>query len=132
MVPVLPGAARGGVRALLRLEGAVLLAGAIIAYAQIGADWSAFALLFVAPDLSLLGDPAGARTGAAIYNAAHSSLGPAALVAIGVLAGQPLALATGLIWLAHIGFDRLLGYGLKYGSGFGATHLGPVGPRDAW
>jgi hypothetical protein len=28
-----------------------------------------------------------------------------------------------LIWVAHIGFDRLLGYGLKYPVAFGATHL---------
>ena len=131
-VPILPGATRGGVRALLRLEGAVLLAGALIAYDQLGAGWSAFALLFLVPDLALLGYLAGARSGAAIYNAAHSTLGPAALIALGVLGAQPVALAGGLIWLAHIGFDRLLGYGLKYGSGFGATHLGQVGARDAW
>jgi hypothetical protein len=32
-----------------------------------------------------------------------------------------------MIWLAHIGFDRALGYGLKYASGFGFTHLGRIG-----
>ncbi|MEJ8859019.1 DUF4260 domain-containing protein [Variovorax robiniae] len=132
VAPILPDAARGGVRALLRLEGAVLLAGALVAYDQFGAGWSAFALWFLVPDLSLFGYLAGARSGAAIYNAAHSTLGPAALIALGVLGAQPVVLAGGLIWLAHIGFDRLLGYGLKYGSGFGATHLGQVGARDAW
>jgi hypothetical protein len=29
----------------------------------------------------------------------------------------------GLIWLAHVGADRLLGYGLKYPTGFRDTHL---------
>ena len=132
VVPVQPGAVRGGVRNLLRLEGAVLLAGALLAYDQVGAGWGAFALLFLVPDVSLLGYLAGARTGAMLYNAAHSYLGPAALIALGALAAQPVALALGLVWLAHIGFDRLLGYGLKYGSSFGATHLGQLGPRDAW
>jgi hypothetical protein len=40
-----------------------------------------------------------------------------------------LSLAT--IWIAHIGFDRALGYGLKYGSGFTHTHLGRIG-RDRY
>jgi Domain of unknown function (DUF4260) len=38
-----------------------------------------------------------------------------------------IVLATALIWLAHIGFDRALGYGLKYEVGFSFTHLGRVG-----
>lgn len=41
-------------------------------------------------------------------------------------------MAAGLIWSAHIGFDRALGYGLKYASGFGATHLGRIGRTDPW
>ena len=28
-----------------------------------------------------------------------------------------------LIWVAHIGMDRLMGYGLKYPSAFKDTHL---------
>jgi len=130
--PALDGGATGGVRTLLRLEGLVVLAGAVIAYQQVGAGWGAFALFFLLPDLSLLGYLRDARTGALLYNAAHSYLGPAALIAAGVLGPQPVALALGLVWTAHIGFDRLLGYGLKYVSGFGATHLGPVGRADPW
>jgi len=128
----LTGGASGGVRTLLRLEGLVVLAGAVIAYQQVGAGWGAFALLFLLPDLSLLGYLRDARTGALLYNAAHSTLGPAALIAIGATAAQPVALALGLVWTAHIGFDRLLGYGLKYGAGFGATHLGRIGRADPW
>jgi hypothetical protein len=36
--------------------------------------------------------------------------------------GRPAPLL--LIWTAHIGFDRALGIGLKYPTGFGDTHLG--------
>ena len=127
-----PGAAHGTPRTLLRLEGLAMLAGALIAYDQIGAGWGAFALLFLLPDLSMLGYLRGARPGALRDNAAHSCLGPAALIALGALGAQPVALAGGLIWLAHVGFDRMLGYGLKYREGFGATHLGRIGRPDAW
>ena len=39
----------------------------------------------------------------------------------------PLAGTLALIWFAHIGFDRMLGYGLKHGAGFRFTHLGRIG-----
>ena len=55
--------------------------------------------------------------------------GPAGLM-LGLLLPAPAILCAGIIWCAHIGFDRALGYGLKYSSGFGHTHLGRVGrPR---
>jgi hypothetical protein len=38
-------------------------------------------------------------------------------------------LSLGLIWCAHIGLDRAIGYGLKYGASFGHTRLGRIG-RD--
>lgn len=122
-----PGAVGGGVRTLLRLEGAVVLALALIAYHRLGAGWGVFAAAFLVPDLSFLGYLAGPRAGARLYNAAHSYLGPGAVVALTGLADIPWALPAALIWAAHIGFDRALGYGLKYPSGFRDTHLGPIG-----
>ncbi|RUR71319.1 DUF4260 family protein [Variovorax guangxiensis] len=124
--------ATGGVRTLLRLEGAVVLGVALAAYAQFGTGWGVFALWLLAPDLSLLGYLAGPRTGAALYNAAHSYVGPVLLLTLGVLAAMPWAVAGSLIWLAHIGMDHALGYGLKYASGFAATHLGRIGKADPW
>jgi hypothetical protein len=122
----------GGVRAVLRLEGFAVLAAAVAAYWQVGGDWAAFAMLFLVPDLSFLAYLLGARIGAAAYNAAHSLIGPMALCALGLLGGVPVATAVGLIWCAHIGFDRALGYGLKYAKGFEATHLGFIGRADPW
>ncbi|MDM0010830.1 DUF4260 domain-containing protein [Variovorax sp. J22P168] len=122
----------GGVRTVLRLEGLAVLVAATLAYGQLGAGWGAFAMLFFVPDFSLLGYLAGPKVGAASYNAAHSYLGPLAAIALGVLGEQPVALAAGLIWCAHIGFDRLLGFGLHYASGFGTTHLGRIGRADPW
>lgn len=65
------------------------------------------------------------------YNAAHSTIGPIASLAAGYFTHQMPVLALGLIWLAHVGFDRALGYGLKYGTAFGDTHLGRIGKRKA-
>ena len=110
---------------LLRLEAAALLGAALLAYGWLGAGWGMFAALLLVPDLSLLGYLAGARTGAIVYNAAHSSLGPALLAATGLVV--PAVLPFAAIWLAHVGMDRMLGYGLKYGTAFGDTHLGRVG-----
>jgi hypothetical protein len=112
---------------LLRLEGAALLAAAVATYWYIGASRWLFILLILAPDLSFLAYPAGPRVGAAVYNAAHTTLGPLALALVGVLTPSPVAIALALIWAAHIGADRALGYGLKYGAGFGLTHLGRIG-----
>jgi hypothetical protein len=116
-----------GVRRLLRLEGMGLLLAAVGLYAQTGSRWGLFAVLFLVPDVSLLFYYFGPRTGAATYNAAHATLGPLALVAVGVALALPLALSVAFIWLAHIGFDRALGYGLKYADGFSHTHLGWIG-----
>jgi hypothetical protein len=124
------GAVSGAPLTLLRLEGAAALAGATVAYATLGGRWATFALLFLLPDLSMLGYLAGRRVGAACYNAAHSYLGPAWLAALGAALSAHVPLCVACIWAAHVGFDRLLGYGLKYGTSFGDTHLGRRGSRD--
>jgi hypothetical protein len=55
-------------------------------------------------------------------------MAPVALMTAGFAFGSPLVLSIAMIWLAHIGIDRALGYGLKYATGFGFTHLGRIGP----
>ena len=122
-------AANDGVVRLLRLEGLAIAGAAVAAYAAIGGSWPLLALLLLAPDLAMVGYRFGPTAGAAAYNAAHAYLGPAALGALGLALAAPLAQALALIWLAHIGLDRALGYGLKYATGFGHTHLGRIG-RD--
>jgi hypothetical protein len=121
------GVTTGGVRVLLRLEGLCVLMVSLLAYAKFGEGWAIFALFFFTPDLSFLGYLAGPKFGAILYNSAHSFIGALALLAGGVLLSIPVAVTAGLIWAAHIGFDRALGYGLKYSTGFGFTHLGLIG-----
>lgn len=121
------GCVMGGVRTLLRLEGLAVLAAVVLLYAQAGYDWRLFAVLFLAPDLSFAAYLFGPKAGAVAYNAAHSTNGALGLGIAALMLQQPLVGAVALIWLAHIGFDRALGYGLKYGAGFGFTHLGRIG-----
>ena len=68
----------------------------------------------------------GSEGRAALYNVFHSYPLPAALGFFGLLAEAPLAVGVASVWFAHIGMDRMVGYGLKYASGFKDTHLGRV------
>lgn len=125
---VLPdGTVTGAPRRWLRLEGAVLAAGSLIAYPATGQAWWLVPLALLVPDVLMAGYLRGSRPGAQLYNLAHSTALPAAMIGLGWWQGTHLALALGLIWLAHVGFDRLLGYGLKYDDHFQHTHLGHLG-----
>jgi hypothetical protein len=108
---------------LLRLEGAAVLAASVALYFDQGFGWLAFVVLALAPDLAMVAYAAGPRVGAVAYDIAHTEALPVALGAIGLLAGRELPVQLALIWLAHIGVDRLLGYGLKYPTAFGDTHM---------
>jgi hypothetical protein len=120
----------GAPRLVLRVEAALVLVASLLAYRHLGGSWGWFAALFLLPDLSMLGYLAGPRVGAAAYNTAHSYLAPALLAAASLALGAPSLLLGAAIWTAHIGFDRMLGYGLKYGTAFGDTHLGRVGGQS--
>jgi len=125
------GHVTGGVKILLRLEGLTLFAGMIVLYAVWGGSWWVFFILFLVPDLSFAAYLADPKAGAIAYNAAHSYMAPVALMTLGFGFAAPLTLSIAMIWLAHIGFDRALGYGLKYSAGFGVTHLGRIGRKAA-
>ena len=109
--------------ALLRAEGVALLLLSVLLYRVNGGGWLMFGVLLLAPDLSMLGYLAGPKVGAAIYNAFHTYALPALVGALGMIFASPLAVAVALIWSAHIGMDRAVGYGLKYPSSFKDTHL---------
>lgn len=125
------GAVSGGVRWLLRLEGLAILIFAAYAYSYQGYGWGVFFVFFLVPDLSFLGYLVNSKVGGISYNAAHSLVGAILCVGIGVAGIHENFLVAGTIWLAHIGFDRALGYGLKYNKGFTYTHLGRIGKDNA-
>jgi hypothetical protein len=110
-------------RVLLRAEGAALFISAVVLYFHAGYPWWLLLVLALAPDLSMLGYLAGPRVGSLAYDSVHTTLLPIALGVAGVLAESDVATQLALIWLAHIGADRALGYGLKYPTHFKDTHL---------
>lgn len=112
-----------------RAEGALVFGAALALFARIDtglAWWSALALFF-APDLSFAAYGLGRKVGAVVYNSVHLYGLGLVLMAVGSALGLPLLAGLGALWLAHAGFDRMLGYGLKSTEGFGFTHLGPIG-----
>jgi len=111
---------------LLRLEGTAVLAAAMILYNRLGFSWGLFALLLLTPDLAALGYLLNNRTGSRIYNLFHSYTVPLLGALVAFLLPLPAAQPLALIWLAHIGMDRMVGYGLKYPQAFQDTHLGRV------
>jgi hypothetical protein len=113
--------------ALQRLEGGVLLVLSLLIYWKLAGPWLWYVVLILAPDLFMLGYVAGPRLGAAIYNLGHTWLLPAILIAVGIIGSESFALDVAVIWIGHIGGDRLLGYGLKLPTGFQDTHLGRIG-----
>jgi Domain of unknown function (DUF4260) len=118
------GVVTGAPRRWLGLEGLVLLAGALIAFSVLGQPWWLVPAGILVPDLAMGGYLAGTRPGAHLYNIAHATPLPAVMLGIGYWQADPLVTALALIWLAHIGMDRLLGMGLKYNDRFAHTHLG--------
>ncbi len=117
----------GTPRLWLRLEGVCVLVAAVTTYHALGASWWMFGALLLVPDVSMLAYVFGPRVGAAGYNALHAYVGPAVLAAYAYGTGMEAAWPICLIWLAHIGMDRALGFGLKFATAFGHTHLGTVG-----
>ena len=125
-VPVSDGRVHSSVRLWLRLEGFMALLVATYLYAHEGGSWLAFAVLFFAPDVSFAGYIAGPRAGAALYNVAHSYVGPLILAATLLSAGAGLTFA--LVWGAHIRIaSRALGYGPEVSAvRLVITHLGHI------
>ena len=117
----------GGPKLLLRMEGLVLFGTGLAAFLYLKQSVWIFAGLFLVPDLSMAAYFAGSKPGAIAYNIFHSTIGPMLLAIFGVLWSELFAQVVSCIWLAHIGLDRALGYGLKYASDFRDTHLGRIG-----
>jgi hypothetical protein len=111
---------------LLRLEGLTVLGGALTLYAYQGYNWWMFALLLLSPDVALAAYAIDQRMGSLAYNLMHTYVFPILLALLSLVFGYSLGLQLALIWLAHIGMDRAVGYGLKYPTSFKDTHLSRV------
>jgi hypothetical protein len=116
---------------LLKLEELFLLGLALFLLSGLDYPWWLYAVLFLAPDLSMLGYLGGPRLGAAVYNFVHHRGLAVACYIFGFAAGQSAVQFAGLILFGHSSFDRILGYGLKYPDAFENTHLGLIGRRKS-
>ncbi len=108
---------------LLRVEGVIVFIIALVLYSRLESSWLLFVPLFFAPDVSMAGYAINTRLGATIYNLVHAYALPAVLGLVGLFMANNLLASLSLIWFAHIGIDRLLGFGLKYPTEFKDTHL---------
>ena len=129
MEPRLTGAVVAWPRIWLRLEGLAGLVAGVAGYLWAGGDllWLVPALLVV--DLSMAGYLAGPHSGAILYNVAHNWFSALVVLGLGLALAIPALELAGWILVAHVGMDRLAGFGLKYAAGFGDAHLGWVGRR---
>jgi hypothetical protein len=116
----------GAPRFILRSEGLAVLVASLWGYRHYGAPMLLVPLVLFLPDLFMVGYLASTRIGAAIYNTGHTYLVPTALWLTAAIIESPGTKAAALVWAAHIGMDRLLGYGLKYPDSFRNTHLGQL------
>jgi hypothetical protein len=113
-------------RIILHLEGAVVLVLATAAFFRLGFPWWWYLILMIAPDLSLLALAAGPRVGGIIYDLIHTTIWPLIIFGVGWWTGTDVAVAVGLGWLAHLGMDRMFGFGLRYPDGRKETHFGRI------
>ena len=115
---------------LLKLEEAFMFGLSIFLFSQLDYAWWWYALLILAPDLSMVGYLGGPRLGAMTYNLVHHKATGISIFILGmILASQPLQFA-GLILFGHSSMDRMLDYGLKYPDSFEHTHLGMIGKSN--
>lgn len=114
-------------KSLLKVEELAQLLLALFVFAHLPYAWWVLPSVFLLPDLSMVGYVAGPRVGAFCYNVVHHKALAVTVGISGWVLGQPLLVLMGTVLLAHSAFDRLLGYGLKYATGFQDTHLGGMG-----
>lgn len=113
-------------RLFLHLEGLALLVSALVLYSNQHFSWGAFALFLLAPDLAIIVYAVNQRSGQIVYNVVHTTIFPLALAVFSILNTNSLGLQIALIWLAHIGMDRTVGYGFKYPGSFKETHFSRI------
>lgn len=110
-------------RYILRAEGLAVLLAAIALYAAYDGGLLTFLALLLVPDLVFLVYLVDKEAGVLAYNVVHNYILPLVVIGLGLTAGWTPGLLLGSIWLAHVGMDRMVGYGLKYSADGKDTHL---------
>lgn len=108
---------------LLHLEGLAVLFLSIYLYGYFQFNWFLFIVLLFVPDIAIVGYAVSNKVGAYVYNMAHTYTVAIVILIIGLILKSEILFSIGLIWTAHIGMDRMVGYGLKYPTSFKDNHL---------
>lgn len=111
------------IKTLLKFEALAIFLTCLYFYRQLNASWLFFVLLWLLPDISMIGYLRNGRIGAFIYNFAHNYILGLLIIFLGLSQDNNFVASLGVILISHIGLDRFLGYGLKYPSGFKDTHI---------
>ena len=111
----------------LKLEEAAMFIGTILLFYWSEFEWWIYPAFFLAPDIGMLGYLINNKVGAFTYNILHSKVIAVIIELVGIYYSNNYLILTGIIMFGHSSFDRMLGYGLKYNTGFGFTHLGKIG-----
>ncbi len=115
---------------LLKWEEAAMFLLSICLIARLPYAWYWWLVWILAPDLSMLAYLGGNKAGAIGYNLVHHKAVGIAVFLIGMYTGHTAVEYAGMILFGHSCMDRAMGYGLKYFSGFGDTHLGKIGKKQ--
>jgi hypothetical protein len=93
-------------------------------YQPIHLSWWLWPIVFLTPDLGMVGYLANPAVGAITYNLTHHKMVAIILILLGYFINNNSIILAGLVIYGHSSFDRMLGYGLKYPDAFKHTHLG--------
>ncbi len=89
-------------------------------------SWWLYIILFLSPDIGMLGYLISTKVGAVTYNFFHHKAIASLLIVCGIIQSNDYILFSGLLLLAHSSFDRVLGFGLKYPDNFKHTNVGYI------
>ena len=116
-------------KVVIKVEEAAMFFLSIYLFNQLHFAWWWFALLLLAPDLSMVGYLLNNKIGAICYNIFHHKAVAIIFYITGLYLHNETLQFAGLILFGHASMDRMMGYGLKYSEGFKFTHLSVVGKK---
>ncbi len=114
-------------KTLIKVEEAAQFALSIFLFTQLPFAWWVYPALLLVPDVSMIGYVMNPKIGAFFYNLFHHKAVAIVIGLLGFYLGNDFILLAGIILFGHSAMDRMFGYGLKFNTGFGDTHLGEIG-----
>lgn len=114
---------------ILKLEEVALFLLCVFLFSRLDFAWWWFPVLLFLPDIGMIGYIINPKTGAFIYNLFHHRFVASMVAFYALTYGDEYWKLAAIIIFAHISFDRIMGYGLKYNDSFNSTHLGTIGKK---